>query len=156
MLVTAGYPEKNVYHISGVTSCIGSLVSGMLDNMPFIVAPSTSGTILVSVFMRRRGMNFHQGNQVIVMLGLFSIIIGVRPISRLFARLVPTCIQTSISVGVGLLCALAGSLEAGLVAQGRYTIIQSGSATPSTSLFLSLVVIATHLSLLYLIVLLLV
>lgn len=44
-------------------------------------------------------------------------------------QLVPDCIQASTSIGIGLITALAGATELGLVVRGKYTIVDMGQIT---------------------------
>jgi AGZA family xanthine/uracil permease-like MFS transporter len=44
--------------------------------------------------------------------------------------MIPDCIQAGISVGIGLITALAGAIEVNLVVRGKYTILDMGELTP--------------------------
>jgi AGZA family xanthine/uracil permease-like MFS transporter len=44
-------------------------------------------------------------------------------------QLVPGCIQAALGVGIGLITALAGATEIGLVVRGKYTIVDMGPIT---------------------------
>jgi AGZA family xanthine/uracil permease-like MFS transporter len=44
-------------------------------------------------------------------------------------QLIPECIQAALGVGIGLITALAGALELGVVVRGKYTIVDMGEMT---------------------------
>ena len=63
------------------------------------------------------------------------------PISRFVTKLIPNCIQASTSVGIGLITALAGATEIGLVVRGRYTIVDMGEITNEVVIAISALII---------------
>jgi xanthine/uracil/vitamin C permease (AzgA family) len=46
----------------------------------------------------------------------------------LHGQFIPASIQAATSIGIGLLTALAGSLEIGLVVRGKYTLVDMGKS----------------------------
>lgn len=44
-------------------------------------------------------------------------------------QLIPDCMQAATAVGIGLLTALAGASEIGLIVQGENTVVKMGQIT---------------------------
>lgn len=129
LLIKCGYPSQGAYILAPLVCCVGSIILGLVSNIPFIVAPSTSGSIMHSVFLRQHAMNFHQGNKAVIVSGCLLIALGFRPLGQLFSRCVPGCIQASTAVGIGLLTSFAGCLETNIVVRGKYTALAFGEIT---------------------------
>eukprot|EP01031_Cornospumella_fuschlensis_P021033 gene21033-25774_t len=77
-------------------------------------------------------MSRAQGDAAVILSGCVMLCIGVlRPLLALISFLIPHCIQASTAAGIGLITALAGAIELGLVVQGQYTIVEMGPLTPA-------------------------
>lgn len=130
-LVQAGYNEDYVFVMTAASCGIGSILSGFLSNLPFVVAPLTSITIFLAVAIRQHDIPLIEANQAVVASGFFLIALGYRPLMKFFAQMVPSCIQTATSIGVGLLTCLAGCREIELIVTGEYTLVEM--ANPLTA-----------------------
>mmetsp|Transcript_6224 Transcript_6224/g.6423 ORF Transcript_6224/g.6423 Transcript_6224/m.6423 type:complete len:759 (-) Transcript_6224:138-2414(-) len=109
---------------------IGCILGSFLTNMPLIIAPPASVSIFFAIYLEQNQMEKYEGNAGTVLSGALLILIGYRPLGRFVAKLIPHCIQASTSVGIGMLTALAGAVNAiPLVVTGRYTILDMGEIT---------------------------
>lgn len=126
-LVRAGYDENHVFVMTAASCGIGSIISGIFSNLPFVVAPLTSITIFLAVAVRQHEMPLREANQAVVASGFFLIALGYRPFMKFFAQLIPSCIQTATSIGVGLLTCLAGCREIEFIVTGQYTLVEMAS-----------------------------
>eukprot|EP00607_Mallomonas_marina_P008987 CAMPEP_0182417014 /NCGR_PEP_ID=MMETSP1167-20130531/1453_1 /TAXON_ID=2988 /ORGANISM="Mallomonas Sp, Strain CCMP3275" /LENGTH=739 /DNA_ID=CAMNT_0024590283 /DNA_START=59 /DNA_END=2279 /DNA_ORIENTATION=- len=125
----AGY-DKVSSIVSTAAACgIGCILSAFLTNMPFIIAPPTSVSIFHAIYVTQFHMEKYEGNAAMVLSGAFLILVGYRPLGRFIAMLIPSSIQASTSVGIGLITALAGAKDIHLVVQGKYTILDMGPIT---------------------------
>lgn len=152
----AGYDETASIIATAVTCSIGSIISSFVTDMPLIVAPPTSVSIFLAVSVQQQGLDHLKGNTAVMISGALLAIIGaLPPLARVLAKvtcpfhfftpidcnryccrcvqLVPDCIQASTSIGIGLITALAGATELGLVVRGKYTIIDMGQITDEVS-----------------------
>eukprot|EP01035_Chromulina_nebulosa_P025512 gene25512-33302_t len=126
-LSMAGYPSSSAVVVTAACCGIGSLLGGLISNLPFVVAPPTAVSIFLSVYLRQHeSMDFHQGGLAVIISGFLLLGLGYRPLGRLFKRLIPHCIQVSSAIGIGLLVALAGCTDIDLVVTGKYTILDLG------------------------------
>ena len=131
-LLSAGYGRAE--EVSAVATCcaVGCLLASYTTNLPFVIAPPTSVSIFLSVTVQRNGLTRQQANTAVVVSGLFLLLVGVfRSFSRFITKLIPDCIQASTAVGIGLITALAGAIEVGLVVHGSYTLLAMGDVTPA-------------------------
>eukprot|EP01038_Epipyxis_sp_PR26KG_P014832 gene14832-19929_t len=114
-----------------VTCAIGCIISAFLTDMPFIIAPPTSVSIFYAVSLQQSGLGPKYGNGALMVAGAALALCGiVPPLGRFFTRMIPDPMQASISVGIGLITALAGATEINLVIRGKYTILDMGPITP--------------------------
>lgn len=143
-LEKAGYERVSSIVSTCLTCALGCIIGGVLTNMPFIVAPPTSVSIFLSVFLQQQNLGRHQGNVATLMAGVGLLIIGVvRPLGSFITRLIPDCIQASTSVGIGLITALAGATEVHLVVRGKYTVLDMGEITPEILIAMAAVIIVS-------------
>lgn len=137
-----GYDETASIIATCVTCAIGSIIAAFLTDMPFIIAPPTSVSIFLAVSMQQGNLAPPIGNFAVMISGVCLTIVGlVPPISRFVTKLIPDCIQASTSVGIGLITALAGATEIGLVVRGRYTIVDMGEITSEVVIAISALII---------------
>ena len=59
--------------------------------------------------------------------------------------MIPDSIQAAISVGIGLITALAGATEINLIVRGKYTILDMGEMTEEVVVAISALVIVAVL-----------
>eukprot|EP01039_Chlorochromonas_danica_P004042 gene4042-4420_t len=126
----AGYDEVDSIMATTVTCAIGCIIGAFLTDMPFIIAPPTSVSIFFAVSMQQSGFTSKEGNAGLLIAGAALAFLGfVPPVGRFFTKLIPDSIQAAISVGIGLITALAGATEINLVVRGKYTILDMGELT---------------------------
>ena len=141
-LSLAGYSTTETVVITAAASGIGCILAGLLCNLPFIVAPSTSVAIFFAVSLKEDNLSMAHGNMVVIISGILLMLLGYRPLGKFMTGIIPKPIQVGTAVGVGLLTALAGSTEVNLVVTGKYTILDMGDITPEVELTLFGVVLA--------------
>ena len=128
-LAPAGFnADKNVVVTSAVTG-MGCIISGLLTNLPIIVAPTPSVSIFYSVYLQENNLRKWEGNQAVCVAGVCLMIFGYKPLSKVITNLIPKPIQVGTAVGIGLITALAGALDINMVRSGEFTIVTSGPIT---------------------------
>ena len=77
--------------------CLGCIFGGVLTNMPFIIAPPTSVSIFLAVFLQQQGLHRHDGNNATIVSGALLLLVGlVRPLGVLVARVILNLITHTI------------------------------------------------------------
>lgn len=131
-LAAAGYDKTKSIEATALASAMGCIFGSYVTNLPFIIAPPTAVSIYLAVSLQQYDMSPQEGDAAVVLSGIVLVIIGVvKPVSALVTRLIPDCIQASTAVGIGLITALAGAIELGLVVSGKYTLVQMGEISPA-------------------------
>jgi AGZA family xanthine/uracil permease-like MFS transporter len=129
-LQKAGYDSTKTLVSVALCSGVGSILAGLFSNLPFVLATPTVVSIFLSVFLQQESESPNQGSFAVIISGIFLILFGWRPLAKLVSNMIPLSIQTGTAIGIGLLTALSGSTEIGLVESGRYVILRVGKITP--------------------------
>lgn len=140
-LIKAGYPSRPSVVTTAICSGVGSIICGLVANLPFVIAPPTVVSIYLVVFLREEQLNLMHGNAAVISSGLLLMLFGYKPLAILVGKLIPLPIQVGTAVGIGLLTALAGALEIKLVQSGQYQILTRGVVSPEVVIAISGVVI---------------
>ena len=133
----AGYSIIPTIVVTAAISGIGSIICGLFANLPFIVAPPTSVSIFLSVYLQENNLDPQNGNIAVVISGICLIFVGYRPLANFLFGLIPTSIQVGTAIGIGLITCLAGCTEINLVERGQYTILKMGAITSENVLALA-------------------
>jgi AGZA family xanthine/uracil permease-like MFS transporter len=139
-LVKAGYSSRESVVTTAICSGLGSILCGLVANLPFVIAPPTVVSIYLVVFLREETLNYMHGNAAVIASGAVLMLFGYKPLTNLVGKLIPLPIQVGTAVGIGLLTALAGALEIKLVQSGQYTMLTRGVVSPEVVIAISGVV----------------
>lgn len=142
-LSDAGYNAHASVCITALACGFGSILGGLVANLPFIIAPPTAVSIFFSVYLQERNMGSTTANIAVVLAGVLLIFLGYRPFGRIFSYFIPNALQIGVAVGIGLFTALAGATEIDLVVGGRYTIVAMGPLTPEILVAMSGIIIVS-------------
>ena len=137
--VSVGYNGQAIFATTALCSGIGSILGGILSNLPFPFAPPTAVAIYVKV--RLLSVGLENGSPIIILSGTAIMVLGIPPIARFCKLLIPVSIQVGTSVGIGLLTALSGTVDINLVVVGAATILKLGEITPDIVIALAGVVL---------------
>lgn len=129
-LVNVGYSDRISVVITALCCGLGSIIGGLLTNLPFIIAPPTVVSIYLVASMQEKSLVPEVGNAAVVLSGFFLMFLGYKPLAHLIGTLIPLPIQVGTTVGIGLLTALAGATEIGLIKTGgKYQILKKGEVS---------------------------
>ena len=146
-MARVSYDETSSIIATAVTCAVGSIAASFLTDMPFIIAPPTSVSIFLAVSMQQQNLRRLQGNNAVILSGCLLTLVGaIPPVAKFVGKLIPDCIQASTGIGIGLITALAGAIEVGLVVKGKYTVVDMGEITLEVVICVcSLIVVAVCL-----------
>ena len=118
-LTAAGFAARPSGVITAACCGIGSIMGGLFSNLPFVFSPNTAISIFYSLFIQNHLHNqTNNAASVLVLSGILLMIFGYRPAAYLLTLVIPSCIQYSVAVGIGLITALAGATSISLIIPG--------------------------------------
>ena len=86
-LARAGYDRTSSIVSTCTTCALGCIIGSVLTNMPFIIAPPTSVSIFLAVYLQQQNLGAHEGNVALITAGIGLMIIGfVRPLGTFITR----------------------------------------------------------------------
>lgn len=137
-LSTAGYPLTSTAVLTAAVCGVGSILCGLFSNLPFIISPPVAVSIFISVYLKgQTGMTVADSNSAVTLSGILLLLIGYRPLGRLVNLLIPSCIQFSTAVSIGMITALDGCVKINLIVRGVNTLDMIGPITPNILISLS-------------------
>lgn len=141
-LVYAGYSDRTSVVTTALCCGLGSVIGGLFTNLPFIIAPPTVVSIYLVAFLQEKNLGPEYGNAAVVLSGFALIFLGYKPLAYFIGTLIPLPIQVGTTVGIGLLTALAGATEIGLIKNGgEHQILRKGEVSVEQVIALSGLVI---------------
>lgn len=129
LLANANYSADTTVVAVGACCGIGSIIGGLFTNLPFIIAPISVVSIFLAVFLQSQNMGPTEGSAAVVISGFPLLLLFWRPLALLIGKLIPLPIRIGTTLGVGLVTALAGAVEVGLIEDGAYSLLQLGEMT---------------------------
>ena len=142
ILSQAGMPWGAVFLATIIASVIGTLVMGLVANVPYAQAPGM-GLNAFFVFTVVIGLKFtwQEALAMVFICGIINILITVTKIRKLIIKAIPESLQSAMGGGIGIFIAYIGIKSAGLLSftsdPGTYiqlgeggTVIASSSAVP--------------------------
>jgi len=143
ILSQAGMPWGAVFLATIIAAVIGTLVMGLVANVPYAQAPGM-GLNAFFVFTVVIGLKFkwQEALAMVFICGLINILITVTKIRKLIIKAIPESLQNAIGGGIGIFIAYIGIKSAGLLSftsdPGTYvqlgeggTVIANSSAVPA-------------------------
>lgn len=113
-----------------IAAAIGSILTGLLANVPFAQAPGMGlNAFFTYTVCLGMGYTWQEGLAVVFLSGLLFLIITISPVREKLMYAIPDFLKHAISAGIGLFIALIGLMNVGLVS------IQG--AVPALQLFMS-------------------
>lgn len=136
-MAEAGFDSTNVTIVCSLMAGIGSILIGLLSNLPVMAAPPTSIAIFLSRYLLTRNYDYKVGQCAIMLSGIGIVLLAFRPIHQLLNNMIPRCIQYGTAVGIGLLTVFTGCERVNLLVDGSPTsLIKMGPLTMEVYLVL--------------------
>ena len=116
ILSTAGMEWGAVFLATIIASVIGTLVMGLVANVPYAQAPGMGiNAFFAYTVCAGLGFTWAQALSIVFICGLLNIFITVTKIRKHIIRSIPLSLQHAISGGIGLFIAYIGFLNVGLI-----------------------------------------
>lgn len=115
-LAESGMPWGAVFLATIIASIIGTLIMGLVANVPYAQAPGM-GLNAFFVFTVVKGLNFtwQEALAMVFICGLVNIFITVTKLRKLIIKAIPESLQNAIGGGIGIFVAYIGIVNSGLV-----------------------------------------
>ncbi|MGN0995519.1 MAG: NCS2 family permease [Candidatus Ventricola sp.] len=123
-----GVSYASVYIATALTAVAGTLLVGLLANMPLAMAVGM-GLNAFFVYTLCIGMGFTYANALVFVLidGVIFIVLTVTGLRKRIFESIPTQVRTAISAGIGLFIAFLGLQNAGIVVADGATCVTLAS-----------------------------
>lgn len=115
-LAESGMPWGAVFLATIIASIIGTLIMGLVANVPYAQAPGM-GLNAFFVFTVVKGLDFtwQEALAMVFICGLVNIFITVTKLRKLIIKAIPESLQNAIGGGIGIFVAYIGIVNSGLV-----------------------------------------
>lgn len=126
LLSESGMEWGAVFLATIIASIIGTLVMGLVANVPYAQAPGMGlNAFFVYTVCFGLGFTWQQALSMVFICGLINIIITVTKLRKFIIKSIPRSLQNAIGGGIGIFVAYLGLLNVG--------IINFGSGVPALS-----------------------
>lgn len=116
ILSQAGMEWGAVFLATIIASIIGTLVMGLVANVPYAQAPGMGlNAFFVYTVCFGLGFTWQQALSMVFICGLFNILITVTKIRKFIIKAIPTSLQNAIGGGIGIFVAYIGLLNVGFI-----------------------------------------
>jgi AGZA family xanthine/uracil permease-like MFS transporter len=138
ILSQTGIPWGAVFLATIIASAIGTLIMGLVANVPYALAPGMGlNAFFTYTVVFALGFTWQQALAMVFICGIINIILTVTKIRKLIIAAIPISLQSAIGGGIGIFIAYIGIKNAGLINftadPGTYTVLDSGTAIANSS-----------------------
>lgn len=105
ILAAAGMDKNSVFVATIITAVIGTLVMGLLANVPFAQAPGMGlNAFFTFIVVLGLGFTLQQALAMVFICGITNIIITTTKIRKMIIQAILHSLQYEISGGIGFIC----------------------------------------------------
>ncbi len=116
ILSESGMPAGAVFLATIIASVIGTLVMGLVANVPYAQAPGMGlNAFFTYTVCFGLGFSWKQALSMVFICGLINILITVTKVRKYIIKAIPVSLQHAIGGGIGLFVAYIGILNVGFV-----------------------------------------
>ena len=113
ILSAAGMDKNSVFVATIIASVIGTLIMGLVANVPFAQAPGMGlNAFFTFTVVFGLGFTWQQALAMVFICGIINIIITTTKIRKMIIQAIPRSLQYAISGGIGLFIAFIGIKQA--------------------------------------------
>lgn len=137
LLSESGMEWGAVFLATIIASIIGTLVMGLVANVPYAQAPGMGlNAFFVYTVCFGLGFTWQQALSMVFICGLINIIITVTKLRKFIIKSIPRSLQNAIGGGIGIFVAYLGLLNVGIINFGSGVPALSALNQPTFWLFL--------------------
>lgn len=116
ILGESGMPWGAVFLATIISSVIGTLIMGLVANVPYAQAPGMGlNAFFVYTVCFGLGFTWQQALSMVFICGLLNILITVTKVRKYIIKAIPLSLQNAIGGGIGLFVAYIGFLNVGFI-----------------------------------------
>lgn len=116
ILELSGMDRNAVFIATILAAVIGTLVMGLVANVPFAQAPGMGlNAFFTFTIVFRMGFTWQQALAMVFICGLINILITVTKLRKAIINAIPVSLQYAISGGIGLFIAYIGLINSGFL-----------------------------------------
>ena len=116
LLSQSGMEWGAVFLATIISSSIGTLVMGLVANVPYALAPGMGlNAFFVYTVCFTLGFTWQQALSMVFICGLINIIITVTKVRKYIIKAIPRSLQNAIGGGIGIFVAYIGLLNVGII-----------------------------------------
>ena len=113
MLAATGMDKNSVFVATIIAAAIGTLVMGLVANVPFAQAPGMGlNAFFTYTVVLGLGFTWQQALAMVFICGVINIVITTAKIRKMIIQAIPHSLQYAISGGIGLFIAFIGIKQA--------------------------------------------
>ena len=137
LLSGAGMDFGEVMTATCLIAALGSIVSGLVSNLPFALAPGLGFTTLFThTFCQKYGCSWQQALALVLISGVLFLALALSPLRERLNDALPMPFKFALSAGVGLFLTLSGLINAGLITADNNLVDMGTLAAPEPLLAL--------------------
>lgn len=138
MLSMTGMPYGAVFLATIISSTIGTLVMGLVANVPYAQAPGMGlNALFTFTVCFSLGFEWQEALAMVFVCGIINIIITVTKVRKFIIKSIPLSLQNAIGGGIGLFIAYIGVKNAGLLKftsdPGKNVVFDDGTVVADSS-----------------------
>ena len=112
ILADAGMDKGAVFTATVITITIGTLLCGLLSNLPIAIAPALGlNTFFAFIVVQKIGFTWQEGLGAVLIAGIIFLILSLLRIRQWVINAIPHTLHMAIAAGIGLFLAVVGLKE---------------------------------------------
>jgi len=124
ILSQTGMDESSVFIATCLAAAIGTLMMGLLANLPFAQAPGMGlNAFFTYTVVFGLGYSWQQGLAIVFLSGILFLLLTVTGVRRTIIDAIPLQLKYAIAPGIGMFIALIGLNNAGIIDMNQGPII---------------------------------
>ena len=137
LLSGAGMDLQEVMTATCLIAAAGSILSGLVSNLPFALAPGLGFTTLFThTLCQHYGCTWQQALALVLISGVLFLALALSPLRSRLNDALPMPFKFALSAGVGLFLTLSGLINAGLITADENLVDMGTLAAPEPLLAL--------------------
>ena len=137
LLAGVGMDFDQVMTATCLIAAVGSIASGFISNLPFVLGPGLGFTTLFThTLCQQYGCTWQQALALVLISGILFLLFSLSPLQGRLNDALPRPFKFALSAGVGLFLTLSGLINAGLITADANLVDMGTLAAPEPLLAL--------------------